>query len=302
MNIPGLRSPYDKVNGIVYFGRMIDKIRLHSAGELPAEYVANLGEPLSFDGRCSRFLRIDFSELTARVKAETSESELLEWAYNNGRKPEEEEVEIWNAFMQKRGWRDEASAPLLERKQRWGIVSDRVLTSFDFIDADEGRTLRFESDTVAIRNGVKHTASIPGLRSPYERVSGIFHFARMLDKIRLAAEGKLPAEWLEANGVPNGFDGICCRFLRVDYSAVKERVRAGGSDDELLQWTFSNGRKPSDEEVAIWNAYMSKRCWRDQYTHRLHFRLREAAMPIGAALTMFDFIDLDEGHPPNWQR
>jgi len=24
-------------------------------------------------------------------------------------------------------------------------------------------------------------------------------------------------------------------------------------------------------------------------------------MPIGAALTMFDFINLDEGHPPYWQ-
>jgi len=120
MKIPGLCSPYDEVDGIVYFGRMIDKIRLHNAGQLPAEYVANLGEPWAFDGRCSRFLQIDFSELTARVKDGGSESELLEWAYKNGRKPAREEVEIWNAFMQKRGWRDEASVLLLERKQRWG--------------------------------------------------------------------------------------------------------------------------------------------------------------------------------------
>ena len=302
MKIPGLRSPYDEVDGIVYFGRMIDKIRLHGAGQLPAEYVANLGEPWSSDGRCSRFLGIDFSELAARVKAGTSESELLEWAYNNGRKPAREEVEIWNAFMQKRGWRDQASAPLHESKQASGIVSDRVLTFFDIIDADEGRPLRFESDPVPVQNEVKPTVSIPGLRSPYQRVRGIFHFARMLDKIRLAAQGKLPAEWLEANGAPNGFDGICCRFLRVDYSALKERVGVGGRDDDLLQWTFSNGRKPFDEEVEIWNSYMCKRSWRDQHTPRLHLRLQQAARPIGAALTMFDFIDLDEGHPPHWQR
>src|SRR5215471_1778140 len=92
-------------------------------------------------------------------------------------------------YLQKRGWRDEASAALLERKQRWGIASDRVLTSFDFIDADEGRPLRFESDPVPVQNEVKPTVSIPGLRSPYQRMSGIFHFARMLDKIRLAAHG-----------------------------------------------------------------------------------------------------------------
>jgi gluconokinase len=302
MEILGLRSPYDKVDGIVYFGRMIDKIRLHSAGHLPAEYLASLGEPWAFDGRCSRFLGIQYPELSARVKAGASESELLEWAYNDGRKPSEEEGEIWNAFMQKRGWRDEASARLLERKQEWGIVSDRVLTSFDFIDADEGRPLRFERDPAPVQNGVRPTVSIPGLRSPYERVSGIFHFARMLDKIRLAAQGKLPAEWLEASGAPNGFDGICCQFLRVDYPVLKERVGAGGRDDELLQWTFSNGRKPSDEEVEIWNAYMAKRSWRDQYMPRLHLRLQQAAMPIGAALTMFDFIDLDEGRLPHWQR
>jgi hypothetical protein len=28
--------------------------------------------------------------------------------------------------------------------------------------------------------------------------------------------------------------------------------------------------------------------------------LQQAARPIGAALTMFDFIDLDEGHPAHW--
>ena len=26
--IPGLRSPHDQVNGLVYFGRMLDKMRL----------------------------------------------------------------------------------------------------------------------------------------------------------------------------------------------------------------------------------------------------------------------------------
>ena len=38
-HIPGLRSPYDTVGGIVQFGRMLDKIRLHAAGKLPAAWV-----------------------------------------------------------------------------------------------------------------------------------------------------------------------------------------------------------------------------------------------------------------------
>jgi len=69
MRLPGLRSPYDTVAGIVYFGRMIDKMRLHAAGDLPADYHPFLGgaNPYSFDGRCCRFLRIDYDALAAEA-------------------------------------------------------------------------------------------------------------------------------------------------------------------------------------------------------------------------------------------
>ena len=66
----------------------------------------------------------------------------------------------------------------------------------------------------------------------------------------------------------------------------------------MLQWTFANGRQPTNEEVEIWNDYLSKRGWRDQYTPRLHIRLQEAGLPVGTVLTMFDFVDLDEGRTP----
>jgi hypothetical protein len=69
MEIHGLRSPYQMVGGIVYFGRMIDKIRLRAAGILPSEYRPLLGNanPLSFDGRCCRFLNIDYAALAAEA-------------------------------------------------------------------------------------------------------------------------------------------------------------------------------------------------------------------------------------------
>jgi hypothetical protein len=65
MKVPGLRSSYEKVGGIVYFGRMLDKIRLHAQGKLPAGYHKNLG--IGFDGRCVRFLRVDYQDLVKRV-------------------------------------------------------------------------------------------------------------------------------------------------------------------------------------------------------------------------------------------
>src|SRR3954462_15604043 len=43
---------------------------------------------------------------------------------------------------------------------------------------------------------------IPGLRSPSEQVGGLVHFGRMLDKIRLAAAGKLPEAWQPMRGQP----------------------------------------------------------------------------------------------------
>ena len=41
-----LRSPSEKVGGLFYFRRMLDKIRLHAKGELPSDYHANLGKGL----------------------------------------------------------------------------------------------------------------------------------------------------------------------------------------------------------------------------------------------------------------
>ena len=36
--VPGLRSPREEVEGLVYFGRMVDKLRLALAGKLPKDY------------------------------------------------------------------------------------------------------------------------------------------------------------------------------------------------------------------------------------------------------------------------
>ena len=138
---------------------------------------------------------------------------------------------------------------------------------------------------------------IPGLRSPYDQVGGLVYFGRMLDKIRLAAAGKLPAEWQEARGSARSgsFDARCCRFLQIAYAELEVETLKGGGDDELLKWANARGRQPSEEEIEIWNAFMTKRGWRDAGTQRLNERLEEIGLPPGTVLTMFEFIDLDEG-------
>jgi gluconokinase len=138
---------------------------------------------------------------------------------------------------------------------------------------------------------------IPGLRSPFDQVDGLVYFGRMLDKIRLHAAGKLPEGWRAARGTTNtaSFDSRCCRFLHIDYADLEAETMKGGADEELLVWAFANGRRPSEEEIEVWNAFMTKRGWRDAGTQRLNERLAEIGLPPGTVQTMFEFIDLDEG-------
>lgn len=143
---------------------------------------------------------------------------------------------------------------------------------------------------------------IPGLRSPADQIDGLVYFGRMLDKIRLAAAGKLPEAWQPMRGdFKGGFDWRCCQFLQLDYAALEaETLKGEKPDDELLAWAFQHGRKPTEEEIEVWNAFMLKRGWRDAGTQRLNERLAEIGLPPGTVETMFEFIDLDEGRlaPP----
>ncbi len=120
----------------------------------------------------------------------------------------------------------------------------------------------------------------------------------MLDKIRLDAAGKLPEGWQAARGqnMKNSFDDRTCRFLHIDYTALEaETLKGEKSDEQLLEWTFMHGRQPSEDEIEIWNGFMTKRGWRDTGTQRLNERLAEIGLPPGTVQTMFEFIDLDEG-------
>jgi gluconokinase len=136
-SIPGLRSLYAKVGRLVYFGRMLDKIRLNAAGRLPADYVPNLAR--GFDSRCCDFLHVKHPELTARVLQGGSDDEILAWCHEQGGQRTSEECEIWNSFMMKRGWRDGGSETLQTRIKESKLEGKPIETFFDLIEFDEGR-------------------------------------------------------------------------------------------------------------------------------------------------------------------
>ena len=140
MPISGLRSAYDEVGGLVYFGRMLDKIRLKARGQLPSGYNTGTKEWYDFDSRCTRFLRVKYAALRKQTLKGGSDLQLLRWCFKNGRRPSKEEIEIWNTFMRKRGWNDPTSLGIKETARAVGLGKRTdILTWFDLFDAEEGR-------------------------------------------------------------------------------------------------------------------------------------------------------------------
>ena len=134
-------SPYDTCQGLVYFPRMIDKIRLHASGQLGSDYVPNLGK--GFDVRCCSLLGVGYDALVKAVGSSMNDEQAWEWVLQNGKAPSEEQIEVWNGFMTRRGWNDDL-VEILEKRKREGGFENRteIRTMFDYIDADEGRAIR----------------------------------------------------------------------------------------------------------------------------------------------------------------
>jgi Domain of unknown function (DUF5069) len=137
---------------------------------------------------------------------------------------------------------------------------------------------------------------VEGLRSPYEKIGGIYHLGRMLDKIRLHQANRLPEEYHRNFGLSIGLDGHLCGFLGVEFSAVCERVRQGGSDDEIAQWCFQHGLRPSKMQARIWNEFARKFGYDDAAAKFLaRVKAEDGLEHRTDVVTTFDLIDLREG-------
>lgn len=123
----------------MWFPRMLDKIRLQTSGGLSEEYRANLGQGM--DKRCLGFLRVEYAELRERTQAGGTDDEVLEWCFEKGRRLDEGDLLIWNSFVTKLGWNDQAANRLEELKESFGFAHRTdVLTIAQLLDLDEGRT------------------------------------------------------------------------------------------------------------------------------------------------------------------
>lgn len=133
--------------------------------------------------------------------------------------------------------------------------------------------------------------------SAFQETLGMVYFARMLDKIRLEVAGNLRDDFCDNLGA--GFDGRCVNFLRVGYAELADRVKLGGSDEEILRWCFEAGRALNEGDIFLWNQYLLKVGWNDGVTETLVRRKKESQLEAHDGIqTMAEYFEYDEGRKP----
>src|SRR5437660_10063812 len=83
-SFPGMQTPcsdHIETKGLIYFARMLDKIRLHAAGRLAPEYFVGVEDPTFFDARCTRFVGANYDELVERTLTGGADEEIREGCF-----------------------------------------------------------------------------------------------------------------------------------------------------------------------------------------------------------------------------
>ena len=138
-NIICPRSPRETMDGWMYLPRYIDKIRLHLAGRLPADYQENLGK--GFDGMWLKYAGVTHEQMIDVVKNSVTDGEVCDWVRRNIKKSPAEKAAHAKDISSRPPANDaEAVARLKLRKEQSGVAHrDDIRTFVDYIDADEKR-------------------------------------------------------------------------------------------------------------------------------------------------------------------
>lgn len=133
------RSPRESMDGWHYLPRYIDKIRLHLAGKLHADYHENLGK--GFDGMWLKAAGLTHEAFVAVVKSTLTDGEVCDWVRQHVQRTPAEKAAHWESVLNRPQPGDAAAQARLEqRKQESGLSHRADLQNFvDYLDADEKR-------------------------------------------------------------------------------------------------------------------------------------------------------------------
>jgi hypothetical protein len=133
------RSPRETMDGWSYLPRYVDKIRLHLAGKLHADYQENLGK--AFDGMWLKAAGVTHEQFVAVVKNSLTDGEVCDWVRKHVKKSPVEKAAHWQDVVSRPLADDVAAlARLKMRKEQAGIAHrDDIKCFVDMLDADEKR-------------------------------------------------------------------------------------------------------------------------------------------------------------------
>ena len=87
------------------------------------------------------------------------------------------------------------------------------------------------------------------VRSLRESLGGYILLPRLIDKVRLLAQGQLPQAYA-ANVLKAGFtlDGQFLTFTGLNAEALRQMILSSRTDDEVLAWVQEHARPTTAEE------------------------------------------------------
>jgi hypothetical protein len=141
------------------------------------------------------------------------------------------------------------------------------------------------------------------LRSPREKLGGYVLLPRLIDKVRLYAQGILPEEYhqnlLSLNKKP--FDGRFLFFTGIDRDPFRQVILSSLDDHSVLQWVEQHAIKHTLQEKEQWAASLVQSFFEPtpemiSYLTRVYPKLTEFFDPNTLdSANPFDLIDYDEG-------
>lgn len=133
------RSPRETMAGWAYLPRFLDKVRLHLAGQLHADYQENFAHK-GFDAKWLAAAGLAPEQFLAVVANSVTDGQVCDWVAQQVKKTEAEKAAFNAAVLNYGREGEEVKARLQWRKEQAGLGQRADLRTFvDFIDADERR-------------------------------------------------------------------------------------------------------------------------------------------------------------------
>ena len=127
------------MDGWIHLPRYVDKIRLHLAGKLHADYQRNFGK--GFDGMWLAAAGVPHEQMIDVVRNSVTDGEVCDWVRRNVKRTAAEKS-AFAADMINRPRPDDPAAQerFQQRKQEFGLAQREDIKTFvDLNDADEKR-------------------------------------------------------------------------------------------------------------------------------------------------------------------